>query len=91
MRNQLGLGNAENVLQRAYIESAQTQARHSRASPASCRRCWSACMPVHEVVQVDYFLPGCPPPADAHQSRASTQVLAGKTPELDGPRHLKFG
>ena len=21
--------------------------------------------PIHEVVKIDYFLPGCPPPADA--------------------------
>ncbi len=76
MRNQLGLANVENVLQRAYIENAQTQSLRARRPTASCRRCWTACMPVHEVVQVEYFLPGCPPPA-ARIKALLAQLLAG--------------
>ena len=37
IRNQLGLGNAENVLQRAYIEGADINSANSRASPESSR------------------------------------------------------
>ena len=62
MRNQLGLGNAENVLQRAYIENAQNNPSVPKADgivPQLLERV----MPVHEVVHVEYFLPGCPPPA----------------------------
>jgi NAD-reducing hydrogenase small subunit len=37
--------------------------------------------PIHEVVKVDYFLPGCPPPADAIW-KFLTDLLAGRTPHL---------
>lgn len=37
--------------------------------------------PLHDVVKIDYFLPGCPPPADAiwHLLNA---LIAGRTPQL---------
>ena len=41
--------------------------------------------PLHEVVKVDYFLPGCPPPADAIWSFLS-DVVAGREPHV--PREL---
>ena len=37
--------------------------------------------PVHEVVKVDVFIPGCPPPADAIYY-VLTQLLAGKAPNV---------
>jgi len=37
--------------------------------------------PIHEVVQVDHFLPGCPPGADAIWAVVSA-LLAGRRPEL---------
>ncbi|MCK7492879.1 MAG: hypothetical protein MZW92_16195 [Comamonadaceae bacterium] len=37
--------------------------------------------PIHEVVKVDYFLPGCPPSADAIW-KFLTDLLAGRTPRL---------
>jgi len=37
--------------------------------------------PCNEVVKIDYFLPGCPPKADAIWA-AVTALLAGKAPEL---------
>jgi len=45
--------------------------------------------PVHEVIPVDYFLHGCPPPA-AVIGKALLALLDGKVPELTG-RELKFG
>ena len=62
MRNQLGLGNAENVLQRAYIESAQNNPSVPQAD-GIVPQLLPRVVPVQEVVQVEYFLPGCPPPA----------------------------
>ncbi|PWB56487.1 MAG: NADP oxidoreductase [Nitrosomonadales bacterium] len=38
--------------------------------------------PIYEVVKVDYFLPGCPPPADAIW-KFLTDLLAGREPKLD--------
>ena len=37
--------------------------------------------PIHEVVHVDYFLPGCPPSADAFWSFLN-DLMAGRTPNL---------
>jgi len=37
--------------------------------------------PIHEVVHVDYFLPGCPPSADAFWDFL-TDLMAGRTPHL---------
>jgi NAD-reducing hydrogenase small subunit len=39
--------------------------------------------PVHEVVKVDHFIPGCPPSADViHEFVVG--LLEGRTPSLDG-------
>ena len=38
--------------------------------------------PIHEVVKVDYFLPGCPPSAEAIW-QFLTDLLAGREPRLD--------
>ena len=88
MRNQLGLDNAENVLQRAYIENAQNNPVVPHAEgivPPLLKRV----MPVHEVVRIEHFLPGCPPPAARIKSLV-TQLLAGAEPKLTGAE-LKFG
>jgi NAD-reducing hydrogenase small subunit len=37
--------------------------------------------PLHEVVKVDYFIPGCPPSGDAIW-KFITDLLAGRTPRL---------
>jgi NAD-reducing hydrogenase small subunit len=37
--------------------------------------------PIHEVVRVDYFIPGCPPSGDAIW-KVLTDLLAGREPEL---------
>ena len=37
--------------------------------------------PIHEVVKIDYFLPGCPPPADAIW-KFLTDLIAGRTPVM---------
>lgn len=88
MRNQFGLGNAENVLQRVYIENAQNYPGVPQANgivPTLLKRV----VPVQEVVQVEHFLPGCPPPA-ARIKALVGQLFAGTEPKLAGA-DLKFG
>ena len=41
--------------------------------------------PIHEVVLVDYFIPGCPPSGDAIH-KFLTDLIAGRTPRLDRER-----
>jgi len=88
IRNQFGLGNAESVLQRAYIENAQ----HNPCVPKSdgiVPKLLERVLPVHEVVHVEYFLPGCPPAADRIKALVG-QMLSGVEPKLEGAE-LKFG
>ncbi len=88
IRNQLGLSSNESVLQRAYVEGAQANPgvpKEPGIVPALLERV----MPVHEAVAVDYFLPGCPPPADRIKALMA-QVLEGREPHLEGAQ-LKFG
>jgi NAD-reducing hydrogenase small subunit len=88
MRNPLGLANVENVLQRAYIENAQNNPSVPKAD-GIVPQLLPQVLPVHEVVQVEYFLPGCPPPAARIKSLVA-QLLAGAVPKQEGEQ-LKFG
>ncbi len=88
MRNQLGLGNAENVLQRAYVENAQNNPGVPQAD-GIVPQLLARVVPVQEVVHIEYFLPGCPPPA-ARIKALVGQLLAGAEPMLQGS-NLKFG
>jgi NAD-reducing hydrogenase small subunit len=40
--------------------------------------------PIHDVVRVDFFLPGCPPSADAIW-KFLTDLIGGRTPRLNYP------
>ncbi|MEK7685088.1 MAG: oxidoreductase [Verrucomicrobiota bacterium] len=88
IRNQLGLGNAESVLQRAYIENAQNNPCLPK-SEGIVPKLLERVQPVHEVVHVEYFLPGCPPHADRIKALVG-QMLSGVEPKLEGAE-LKFG
>ncbi len=73
MRNPFGV---ERIFQRAYFENAQCQ----QQKPSSyLPQLLDRERPLHEVVKVDVFVPGCPPPADAIHY-VVTELLAGRTP-----------
>jgi NAD-reducing hydrogenase small subunit len=66
------------VYDRAYRENATlTQGTPDAMIP----RLLSYARPVHEVVNVDVFVPGCPPSADVIYYTL-TELVAGKEPEL---------
>jgi NAD-reducing hydrogenase small subunit len=47
-------------------------------------------LPVHQVVDVDIFMPGCPPSAD--RIRATIEpLLKGDRPQMVGRDMIKFG
>ena len=88
IRNQLGSRNVENVLQCAYIDNAQDNPRLP-GSEGIVPELLEHVRPVHEVVPVEVFLPGCPPSASRIKALLE-RVLAGLPPELAGEQ-LKFG
>ena len=66
------------VLKRAYLENATS----NQQVPADViPRLLPEVRPVHAVVPVDIYLPGCPPPAELIRF-ALTELLEGRTPEL---------
>lgn len=85
MRNPLR--RAEPVLKRAYIENVDTNPRRP-ADPGVVPVLLDRVRPVHEVVPVDVFLPGCPPSADLIHF-VLTELVAGRTPDLKD--RLKYG
>jgi NAD-reducing hydrogenase small subunit len=82
------LGGALPVLQRAYIDNADLQPQIP-AEAGIVPVLLDAVLPVHSVVKVDLFLPGCPPPAPRIRA-VLEQVLAGQAVRLEG-REIKFG
>jgi NAD-reducing hydrogenase small subunit len=75
MRNPFGV---EPAMQRAYHENSELQRQNpGEHLPVLLDRV----RPVHEVVKVDVFVPGCPPPADAIW-KVLTDLLAGQTTDV---------
>jgi NAD-reducing hydrogenase small subunit len=76
LRNPFG---TEKVLQHIYL-------RHAPATIVP--RLLPRVLPVHQVVTVDAFLPGCPPEASVLYF-ALTELLAGRMPDVSGS--TRFG
>jgi len=83
------LGGAVPVLQHVYGQPADLQAQipsERGIVPPLLDRV----LPVHAVVPVELYLPGCPPPA-ARIRTVLAQLLSHQTPWLVGRDMLKFG
>ena len=87
MRNMLG--KADHVLRRAYLELGEVtpQLPHE---PGIVPELIDRVTPVHEVVPVDLYLPGCPPPAERIRA-AIEPLLRGEKPVMEGREMIKFG
>lgn len=87
MRNMLGKADA--VLKRSYLELGDTTPQLPHA-PGIVPELLDRVKPVHEVVPVDIFMPGCPP--DARRIRATLEpLLRGEKPLMVGRDMIKFG
>jgi NAD-reducing hydrogenase small subunit len=82
LRNSVG---AEPVLQRAYLDPSL----HNPQLPTiGVPRLLPVVRPVHSVVNVDVYVPGCPPSASTILY-ALSELLAGRTPDLS--KKTRFG
>ena len=72
------------VLEMAFIDTTEVNAQ----IPTEVPRLLKKVHPLHEVVKVDYFIPGCPPPAGLI-NYVLTELLAGRTPNMEG--RSKYG
>jgi NAD-reducing hydrogenase small subunit len=87
MRNMLG--GSDPVLKRAYLELADEHPQLPH-EPGIVPELLDKVLPVHEVVAVDIYMPGCPPPAD--RIRATIEpLLRGEMPHMEGREMIKFG
>ena len=82
LRNSVG---TEPVLRRAYLDPALT---NPQLPGSDVPRLLPLVRPVHSVVKVDVFVPGCPPSADTIFYVLS-ELLAGRQPDLNGK--TRFG
>ena len=82
MRNPIG---PEAILNRAYIENATIQ---PQIPCVVVPKLLKVVRPIHEYVEVDVFLPGCPPSAATFHA-ALTAIISGEP--LDIPALTRFG
>jgi NAD-reducing hydrogenase small subunit len=69
---------ANAILQREFIENSDIQPK----IPTDVPKLLKKVHPLHEVVKVDYFIPGCPPPA-GNLAYVLTELLTGKVPVME--------
>ncbi|MCA9949624.1 MAG: NADP oxidoreductase [Anaerolineales bacterium] len=82
MRNKF---DTESVYARAYLENADENLHIPvKVIPPLLKQSW----PIHQVVDVDVFIPGCPPKADTI-FYAVAELLDGRIPDLS--KHTRFG
>ena len=72
------------VLERAYKDPADLNA----AIPTAVPKLLIKAKPLHEIVKVDFYIPGCPPSADLI-NYVLTELLAGRNPVMEG--RSKYG
>jgi len=75
----------KDVLNRAYVENATLQPGPPREDVPTLR---PKARPIHEFVNVDVYVPGCPPSADTIYTVLS-EILEGRVPELSAK--TRFG
>lgn len=82
MRNRFPL---REVMNRSYLENAT---HRPRIPDRDIPHLFDKVQPVHAFIEVDLFLPGCPPPADAIFEVLSA-LLENRLPDLAG--RVRFG
>lgn len=79
----------EEALNRAYFEAESNDQGLWPDNP-NLQKLNDKVIPLHEVVKVDYFIPGCPPSADII-FYVLKELLQDRIPNLDQEGKLKYG
>ncbi|GAB4443462.1 MAG: oxidoreductase [Chloroflexi bacterium OHK40] len=82
------LGTAASILQQIYVDHGDPRG-HVPTGSAIVPALLDRVLPVHAVVPVDCFLPGCPPPAP--RIRAVLEALLAGEPPPATPEMIRFG
>jgi NAD-reducing hydrogenase small subunit len=72
------------VLEKEFIDNSDVNPE----VPTDVPKLLKKVHPLHEVVKVDFFIPGCPPSASLI-NYVLTELLAGRTPNMEG--RSKYG
>lgn len=67
------------VLEMAFVDTSEVNPRVPTGVPKLLKKV----LPLHEVVKVDYYVPGCPPPAELI-NYVITELLCGRVPNMEG-------
>jgi NAD-reducing hydrogenase small subunit len=78
LRNTLN-NSVESVLRKAFIENATLQPQIPEQVPRLLKQVHA----LHELVKVDFYIPGCPPNADLI-NYVLTELVSGRIPNIDG-------
>jgi NAD-reducing hydrogenase small subunit len=72
------------VLEMAFIDTSEVNPQIPTEVPTLLKKVH----PLHEIVKVDYYLPGCPPPASMI-AYVLADLLSGRVPKMEG--RSKYG
>jgi NAD-reducing hydrogenase small subunit len=72
------------VLEMAFIDTSEVNPQ----IPTEVPKLLTKVRPLHEIVKVDYYLPGCPPPASMI-AYVLADLLSGRVPKMEG--RSKYG
>lgn len=87
MRNMLN--GTDPVLKRCYLELSDDSGQIPKDSDI-VPELLEKVQPIHHVIDVDLFLPGCPPSAQRIKD-AIAPLLKGERPVMEGREMIKFG
>jgi NAD-reducing hydrogenase small subunit len=83
------LGEVDPMLQRIYVDEVNNSSEGIPREEKIVPKLLPKVLPVHQVIKVDAYLPGCPPSAARIQAMLEP-LVKGETPTLEGEM-IRFG